>query len=551
MKSNLIFKTCLLLVLSAFLLINSATAQTGTLSVQLANTFIRSQQDALTKNTQQAFLNPVNHSFFLQGIDAVWRRTANGTYFDFYKKVVDQDLIAGRLDDGKAFLTLYKVTEEKKYFDAASTVFKRFQDQPNHKDDFHRNAAFIVEYAALTKSQSPLNHVVFQLLSEKNILDQARPGSPTETFLAQYGVAIVDVLDYIPENDTSRKKLIRRLNLVSDRMKRLVSERSNSWVGLRSENASLFLYTLAKADRLGYVHKSDHSFLEQGFIQLGKHALSVVNNNNFSGGSTKTNAFDLLAVNEMEIGALLKPGKGHLVLLDSYFNNEIKMDQSGNLTRWHYKWEERGNNGFSMWGGQFMEAGFHLSTLYTQPTGISLAKASVFLIVDPDSEKENKTPNFIQPQEVETLSKWVKGGGVLVLMANDSANVELDHFNTLAGSFGIQFNKDSQGKVTDNQYEMGAISIPDRNAMFKTAKKVFIKEFSSLSCVKAGQSILKDRNGNAVVCVVKFGKGSVLLIGDPWLYNEYVDGRKLPNAYDNFKAGADIINWISAQIPKE
>jgi hypothetical protein len=124
-------------------------------------------------------------------------------------------------------------------------------------------------------------------------------------------------------------------------------------------------------------------------------------------------------------------------------------------------------------------------------------------------------------------------------------------FNTLAGSFGIQFNKDSQGKVTDNQYEMGAISIPDRNAMFKTAKKVFIKEFSSLSCVKAGQSILKDRNGNAVVCVVKFGKGSVLLIGDPWLYNEYVDGRKLPNAYDNFKAGADIINWISAQIPKE
>jgi unsaturated rhamnogalacturonyl hydrolase len=39
-----------------------------------------------------------------------------------------------------------------------------------------------------------------------------------------------------------------------------------------------------------------------------------------------------------------------------------------------------------------------------------------------------------------------------------------------------------------------------------------------------------------------------LFIGDPWLYNEYVDGRKLPENYDNFKAGADIVAWISNQL---
>jgi len=34
----------------------------------------------------------------------------------------------------------------------------------------------------------------------------------------------------------------------------------------------------------------------------------------------------------------------------------------------------------------------------------------------------------------------------------------------------------------------------------------------------------------------------VFAVTDPWLYNEYTDGRKLPADYDNFAAGA---SWSS------
>jgi unsaturated rhamnogalacturonyl hydrolase len=38
---------------------------------------------------------------------------------------------------------------------------------------------------------------------------------------------------------------------------------------------------------------------------------------------------------------------------------------------------------------------------------------------------------------------------------------------------------------------------------------------------------------------------------DPWLYNEYTDGRKLPPEYDNYAAGKEFVRWILEQVPRE
>ena len=105
-----------------------------------------------------------------------------------------------------------------------------------------------------------------------------------------------------------------------------------------------------------------------------------------------------------------------------------------------------------------------------------------------------------------------------------------------------------KGKVTGDQFEMGKINVPAGNPVFKTAKQLFIKEFSSLAITAPAKSILKDRDGNDVIALSKYGKGSVIIVGDPWLYNEYVDGKKLPAEYDNLKAGIDLVHWISNQI---
>jgi len=42
----------------------------------------------------------------------------------------------------------------------------------------------------------------------------------------------------------------------------------------------------------------------------------------------------------------------------------------------------------------------------------------------------------------------------------------------------------------------------------------------------------------------------VLAVGDPWVYNEYANGR-LPKGFDNDKAVNDLAHWLIQQIPEK
>ena len=44
--------------------------------------------------------------------------------------------------------------------------------------------------------------------------------------------------------------------------------------------------------------------------------------------------------------------------------------------------------------------------------------------------------------------------------------------------------------------------------------------------------------------------GQVIAVGDPWLYNEYVDGRKLPVNFQNFEAMQQVVGWALANSKK-
>lgn len=66
---------------------------------------------------------------------------------------------------------------------------------------------------------------------------------------------------------------------------------------------------------------------------------------------------------------------------------------------------------------------------------------------------------------------------------------------------------------------------------------------STLSVASPAAPVLEDK-GAVIIAVAKFGKGTVFAIGDPWLYNEYVDERKLPAEFDNYKAATDLSLWL-------
>ena len=237
-----------------------------------------------------------------------------------------------------------------------------------------------------------------------------------------------------------------------------------------------------------------------------------------------------------------------VVTLDYYFNHEVHKDKTGNVVRFHYMWEDKANTGFSILGDAFKKNGTELRSLDQAPTLSNLKGTAIYIIVDPDTKKESPNPNYIEQKEIVQIHKWVQEGGVLLMLANDSANVELPHFNQLAATFGMHFNDDLQNHVIDDKhFEDGAV-LTTGNPIFKTASKIFMKDVCSIGLTGPAKSALKNKDGAVIIAIAKIGKGTVMAVGDPWLYNEYVNGR-LPAGYDNDKAADDISNWLIKQVP--
>ena len=68
------------------------------------------------------------------------------------------------------------------------------------------------------------------------------------------------------------------------------------------------------------------------------------------------------------------------------------------------------------------------------------------------------------------------------------------------------------------------------------------EELATLEVKTPGTVVLK-KEGKNIIATANYGKGHVFVIGDPWLYNEYIDGRKLPAGFDNFAAANDLVKW--------
>jgi unsaturated rhamnogalacturonyl hydrolase len=339
----------------------------------------------------------------------------------------------------------------------------------------------------------------------------------------------------------------------------------------------MFSYALAKGVRKGYLRGSYLAVAQKGYKGIvgrfiktdpggqvnleGTVSVGGLGGNPYRDGSYQyylsekvvTNdpkgigAF-LMANNEMQIAGGLPLGRGRTVTLDYFFNNEIKKDATGQVARWHYKWEEMPNSGFFFWGNVFRNLGAKTESLDAGPTAANLKKTDIYIIVDPDTRAETEKPNFIEPQHVKAITDWVKRGGVLVLMGNDVGNAEFEHFNQLAKQFGIQFNQDSKNRVQGNDFTMGSVLVDNGNAIFETAKHLYLKEISTLSLTPPAKSVMQHK-GDVIMAMARLGRGTVFAIGDPWLYNEYVDGRKLPAEFDNFKAAQDLSSWLIHQSP--
>ena len=474
-------------------------------------------------------------------------------------------------------------------------------------DGLYMGEPFYAEYAMLMHEDTAFNDIANQFIwMEKHARDKKtgllyhawdeskqmqwanKETGTSPNFWARamgwYADALVDVLDYFPVNHPKRRSLIDILNRLVNAIEAQQDKTTGLWYDVMNYSgpgkeknyfeasaSSQFVYAVAKGVRKGYLPAAKIEIAKKGYDGIVKRFIKVENEQTNLNGTVKVSGLGgnpfrdgsfeyymsepvivndpkgigafLLASNEMEMLPTLPVGKGKTVLLDRYFNSEKRKDIGGKDIYWHYAWEERSNGGFSTLGNIFERYGAKLSSLDVAPTAANLKNASIYIIVDPDHKKDNPTPNYVSEKDIKVINDWVKAGGTLVLMANDSANCELTNFNKLAATYGVKFTDKSINMVKNDVYEQGAVLPGMKNPIFKTTKKMYLKEVSALE-IKAPSKANAARDGDIVIAIANYGKGTVFAVGDPWVYNEYLDGRKLPLEYENYKAAEDLVKWL-------
>jgi unsaturated rhamnogalacturonyl hydrolase len=391
----------------------------------------------------------------------------------------------------------------------------------------------------------------------------------------------------MPQNHPKRSILVNQLAKLSAALLKIQDEKTGLWYQVpnfpgRKGNyfeascANMFVYAMAKGIRKGYlpqnysakVSKAYDGILKnfitkdaQGFIHIEK-TVSVggLGGQPYRDGSyeyylsepLKTDDLKgagpfIMASLEMEIAKELAIGKGKKVVLDYYFNHEYKVSKSGKKEFNHfYTWDERKDRGYSLFATQLEQMGLKTDSLSVAPTFENLKNTNIYIIVDPDNLKESPTPNYVQAKDIDEIEKWVKLGGNLILLANDTTNCEIPKFNELAKRFGIEFVGPNLNFVQGTQWEQGAVYIPEGNPIFAPLKKIYVKEITQLKLSKTAKSVLNIKDA-VVMAEARVGKGKVIALGDPWIYNEYLNNRRTPLEFENFKAAKKLIEYLLKQ----
>jgi unsaturated rhamnogalacturonyl hydrolase len=578
----------------------------------------------------------------LDGMAAEWHSTADGEDFKYVKDAVDKYVTADgtitgykadghTLDDiemGRAVLLVYRVTQQAKYAKAAKFLHEQLALQPRtasgaywHKQIYPNqvwlDGAFMAEpfraaYAATFQEPGDFDDIAKQLLLMDEHMRDAKTGllkhgwdeskqmpwadkttglSPEvwARALGWYEVALVDVLDWFPKNHPQRAKLVAALNRTIALVVKVQDGKTGLWwqvidQGNRAGNypeasaSCMFVYSLAKGVRMGYLPQSDEANATRGwegiqkeFVTKGADGLMVLNGTVKVGGlggtpyrsgsyeyyvGEKTQANDskgigafLLAGSEMEQAPTEAMGQGKTALIDAWFNSQTRKNAFGQTELFHYKWDDDANSGFAFFGRAFERYGVTLATEKTAPTLADLNKAQIYVMASPDIPVRNPTPNYMDKASGDAIQAWVKAGGVLLLMENDVTNSEFEHFNTMSDRFGIHFNPVIRNKVVGDKWEMGTVMIPAGTGVFEHPHKAYLKEICTIRVSGPAKAVVTDQ-GDVLMAVSKYGKGTVFAVVDPWVYNEYVDRRnRLPVDYDGFAAAIDLAGWAVRQVP--
>lgn len=265
---------------------------------------------------------------FLYGEYLVYKRTGNPAYLNFIKTWVDSHLDAdgnlknNKLDNldsmlaGNLFIVLYRETKDERYHHAATTIRERLDTYPRTKegafwhatsrqwqnwlDGIYMSMPLLARYGQLfNDSEYANNEVTKQILLYAKHLNDLTTGlmfhaydesgqqpwaDPTTHHSSQfwcraigwYGMALVDVLDIIPQDHPQRKDLVVLVQQLVKAYAKYQDPETGLWFQivdrgelpdnwLETSSSSMYTYTISKAAERGYVSKDYDKYARKGY----------------------------------------------------------------------------------------------------------------------------------------------------------------------------------------------------------------------------------------------------------------------------------------------
>ena len=261
----------------------------------------------------------------LQAFLKVWEKTGDEKYFQYAKSYADtiieengqikgyklEEYNLDRINSGKFLFTLYEKTKDEKYKKAIELLRSQINTQPRtseggfwHKkiyphqmwlDGIYMASPFLAEYAYRFNEPALFDEVAFQILliakhcydpatglyyhgwdesRQQKWADPVKGTSPNfwSRSMGWYAMAMVDVLDFLPENHPKRPEIIKVLTDLCYSLDKYRDPKTGMWFQVtdkinekgnyvESSGSAMFIYTWVKGAQKGYLPKE---FLKKG-----------------------------------------------------------------------------------------------------------------------------------------------------------------------------------------------------------------------------------------------------------------------------------------------
>lgn len=270
----------------------------------------------------------------LTGFERLWQTTGDVKYYSYLKHIIDHFITEGgiiktyapeeynsdNIPPGRQLLTLYQKEKQDKYQTAATTLYNQVISQPRNRaggfwhklkyptqmwlDGLYMVEPFYAAYSAAHDIKGNFNDIINQFVwMEKYSRDAAtgllyhgwdesklQPWADKKTgrspefwsrAMGWYMMALVDVLETIPENYKRRHELTAILKRTTAAITKVQDKTTGVWwqvtdkagkAGnyLESSASAMFVYAMAKAVRLHYLPVAYLPNVKRGYEGLLK-----------------------------------------------------------------------------------------------------------------------------------------------------------------------------------------------------------------------------------------------------------------------------------------